>query len=211
MKRKLGLVQAFQADPLLLILDEPTEGLDPLMQESFYGLLADARNRGRTVFMSSHVLPEVERVCDRIAVLRKGQVVLLSSVEDAQKLASRPVRVALQHADRSIALSGPQISVGNGSVAGGISGGAHPYFHPVVMGALVSVSLTLSTIPVMEIETGFIDLVPVRPVTRHWIVTRSILLALIFTVYLLAMMALGTWIGLRYFAAKGAGWPSATS
>jgi ABC-2 type transport system ATP-binding protein len=96
MKRKLGLIQAFQADPLLLILDEPTEGLDPLMQESFYELLADARNRGRTVFMSSHVLPEVERVCDRIAILRKGKVVLLSSVDDARKLASRRVRVAFQ-------------------------------------------------------------------------------------------------------------------
>jgi ABC-2 type transport system ATP-binding protein len=96
MKRKLGLIQAFQADPLLLILDEPTEGLDPLMQESFYELLADARNRGRTVFMSSHVLPEVERVCDRIAVLRKGEIVLLSSVEDARKLASRNVRVTFQ-------------------------------------------------------------------------------------------------------------------
>ena len=96
MKRKLGLIQAFQADPLLLILDEPTEGLDPLMQESFYELLADGRNRGRTVFMSSHVLPEVERVCDRIAMLRKGEVVLLSSVEDARKLASRRVRIAFR-------------------------------------------------------------------------------------------------------------------
>jgi ABC-2 type transport system ATP-binding protein len=96
MKRKLGLIQAFQADPPLLILDEPTEGLDPLMQESFYELLADARRRGRTVFMSSHVLPEVERVCDHIAVLRKGEVVLRSSVEEARKLASRRVRVDFQ-------------------------------------------------------------------------------------------------------------------
>jgi ABC-2 type transport system permease protein len=83
------------------------------------------------------------------------------------------------------------------------------YFHPVVMGALISVSLTLATIPVMEIETGFIDLVLARPVARHWIVTRSILVALICTVYLLAMMAIGTWIGLNDFAAKNAGWPSA--
>jgi len=83
------------------------------------------------------------------------------------------------------------------------------YFHPVVMGALVSVALTLATIPVMEIETGFIDLVLARPVARHWIVTRSILVALISTVYLLAMMAIGTWVGLRYFAAKDAAWPSA--
>jgi len=66
------------------------------MQESFYELLADARNRRRTVFMSSHVLPEVERVCDRIAVLRKGEVVLLSPAEDARKLASRRVRGAFQ-------------------------------------------------------------------------------------------------------------------
>jgi ABC-2 type transport system ATP-binding protein len=93
MKRKLGIIQAFQADPLLLILDEPTEGLDPLMQEAFYGLLADAKQRGRTVFMSSHVLSEVERVCDRIALLRKGELVLLSAVEESRRLAPRRVRV----------------------------------------------------------------------------------------------------------------------
>ena len=94
MKRKLGLIQAFQADPLLLILDEPTEGLDPLMQESFYHLLADVHRRGRTVFMSSHVLSEVERVCDRIALLRKGELVLLSSVGETRRLAARRVQVS---------------------------------------------------------------------------------------------------------------------
>jgi len=93
MKRKLGLIQAFQSDPLLLILDEPTEGLDPLMQESFYKLLMDVKQRGRTVFMSSHVLSEVDRVCDRIALVRKGELVLLSSVGELRTLAARPVRV----------------------------------------------------------------------------------------------------------------------
>ena len=93
MKRKLGIIQAFQADPPLLILDEPTEGLDPLMQESFYGLLADAKRDGKTVFMSSHQLSEVERVCDRFALLRKGELVLLSAVEESRKLAARRVRV----------------------------------------------------------------------------------------------------------------------
>src|SRR5690349_19438072 len=93
MKRKLGIIQAFQSDPLLLILDEPTEGLDPLMQESFYQLLVDVKSRGRTVFMSSHVLSEVERVCDRIALVRKGELVLLSGMEELRKLAARPVRV----------------------------------------------------------------------------------------------------------------------
>ncbi len=93
MKRKLGLIQAFQADPRLLILDEPTEGLDPLMQESFYELIAEVRQRGRTVFMSSHVLSEVDRVCDRIAILRKGELVLFSTIEEARRVAARRIRV----------------------------------------------------------------------------------------------------------------------
>jgi len=94
MKRKLGLIQAFQSDPQLLILDEPTEGLDPLMQESFYRLLLDFKKRGRTVFMSSHVLSEVDRACDRIALVRKGEMVLLATVEETRKLAARHVRVS---------------------------------------------------------------------------------------------------------------------
>jgi len=93
MKRKLGIIQAFQAKPPLVILDEPTEGLDPLMQESFYGLLAGIKREGGTVFMSSHVLSEVERVCDRIALLRKGEMVLLTTVRESRRLAPRRVRV----------------------------------------------------------------------------------------------------------------------
>jgi len=106
MKRKLGLIQAFQADPLLLILDEPTEGLDPLMQESFYELLADTRNRGRTVFMSSHVLRSRAGLRPHRHVAQ-GRVVLLSSVEDARKLASRRVCVAFQQ-DVAVPASLPQ-------------------------------------------------------------------------------------------------------
>lgn len=93
MKRKLGIIQAFQNDPPVLILDEPTEGLDPLMQESFHGLLAEARARGRTIFMSSHVLSEVERVCDRIALLRGGELVVLAPVDEIRRMAPRHVRV----------------------------------------------------------------------------------------------------------------------
>jgi len=93
MKRKLGLVQAFQTDPPLLILDEPTEGLDPLMQEAVYELLAEVRGRGRTVFMSSHVLPEVGRVCDRIGVLREGTLALVATVDEVRHLAPRRVHV----------------------------------------------------------------------------------------------------------------------
>lgn len=94
MKRKLGLVQAFQSNPSLLILDEPTEGLDPLMQEAFNELLADVKKQGGTVFMSSHLLSEVGRVCDRIALLREGELVFFSTVEECLALAARRVRVS---------------------------------------------------------------------------------------------------------------------
>lgn len=96
MKRKLGIVQAFQSDAPLLILDEPTEGLDPLMQDAVYELLAETRQRGRTVFMSSHVLPDVERVCDRIGLLRRGELVLVSSIDEVRHLAARRVRIVFR-------------------------------------------------------------------------------------------------------------------
>jgi len=93
MRRKLGLVQALQGEPPLLVLDEPTEGLDPLIQESFYDLAFDLKRRGCTLFMSSHVLSEVERVCDRIGLLRDGRLILLSTVEEIRQMAPRRVRV----------------------------------------------------------------------------------------------------------------------
>ena len=82
------------------------------------------------------------------------------------------------------------------------------YFHPVVIGALIAVSITLATIPVMEMETGFLDLILARPVARHWIVVRSIVVALIAVVFLLGMMGFGMWLGLSNFAPKDAVGPS---
>ena len=93
MKRKLGLIQALQTDPPLLILDEPTEGLDPLVQAALHQLLLELRTRGRTIFMSSHVLSEVERLCDRIGVIREGEMVLLSTVEEARRRSGRTVHI----------------------------------------------------------------------------------------------------------------------
>ena len=72
MRQKMGIVQALQHDPELAILDEPTEGLDPLMQRAFYDILDTLKAEGRTIFFSSHVLSEVERVCDRVAIVRAG-------------------------------------------------------------------------------------------------------------------------------------------
>ena len=88
-KRKLGLIQAFMHRPELLILDEPTSGLDPLVQHEFYALVDEARDAGQTVFLSSHVLPEVQRVCDRVAFIREGELIAL---EDVSSLTGRAVR-----------------------------------------------------------------------------------------------------------------------
>lgn len=80
MRQKVGIIQALQHDPELAILDEPTEGLDPLMQHAFLRLLDERRSAGRSVFFSSHVLSEVEQICDRVAIIRRGEVVAQASV-----------------------------------------------------------------------------------------------------------------------------------
>ncbi|MEV0430535.1 ABC transporter ATP-binding protein [Micromonospora sp. NPDC050495] len=79
-RQKVGLIQAFMHNPELLILDEPTSGLDPLVQQTFLDLVTEARNAGRTVFMSSHIMSEVEAVADRVAIIRDGQLVALDTV-----------------------------------------------------------------------------------------------------------------------------------
>jgi ABC-2 type transport system ATP-binding protein len=86
MRQKIGVIQALQHDPELAILDEPTEGLDPLMQHAFYSMLTDLRAEGRTFFFSSHILSEVERVCDRVGIIRQGH---LMAVHDVRELLSR--------------------------------------------------------------------------------------------------------------------------
>ena len=86
-KQKLGLVIAFQHRPELLVLDEPTSGLDPLVQQAFYGLVREAQAEGRTVFLSSHVLSEVERTCDRVAIVRDGRLVRTGRVDTLRDLA----------------------------------------------------------------------------------------------------------------------------
>ncbi|MGN6866988.1 MAG: ABC transporter ATP-binding protein [Solirubrobacteraceae bacterium] len=86
-RQKLGLVQAFMHEPELLILDEPIAGLDPLVQQSFHALLAEISAEGRTVFLSSHTLSEVERVTRRLAILRQGRLVVVDSLENLRKVA----------------------------------------------------------------------------------------------------------------------------
>jgi ABC-2 type transport system ATP-binding protein len=92
-RQKLGLVQAFMHEPELLILDEPIAGLDPLVQQSFHALLGEVSGQGRTVFLSSHTLSEVERVTHRLAILRQGRLVVVDSLENLRKVAVQRLEI----------------------------------------------------------------------------------------------------------------------
>lgn len=92
-KQKVGLVQAFMHEPELLILDEPTSGLDPLMQQEFLELVRESRAAGQTIFMSSHVLAEVQHAADRVGIVRDGHLVAVERVESLGKRAKRHVEI----------------------------------------------------------------------------------------------------------------------
>jgi ABC-2 type transport system ATP-binding protein len=98
-KQKVGLVQAFMHRPELLVLDEPTTGLDPLVQQEFHTMIAEARLGGCTVFLSSHVMTEVERLCDRVGIIREGRMV---AVEDVGDLKARALRTLDIHFNRPV-------------------------------------------------------------------------------------------------------------
>jgi ABC-2 type transport system ATP-binding protein len=97
-RQKVLLIAALMCRPDLLILDEPTSGLDPLMEQEFRRTLAEAKERGQTVFLSSHILSEVEAVCDRVAILRQGRLVELGSLEEMRHLSSVLVEVTFADA-----------------------------------------------------------------------------------------------------------------
>jgi len=104
-KRKVGLLQAFMHDPDLLVMDEPTQGLDPLIQQEFYSLIDEARERGATVFISSHVMPEVERVCDRVAIIRDGRLIKVADVGELKAEALRRVELHFERPVPAVAFA----------------------------------------------------------------------------------------------------------
>jgi len=96
-KQKIGIVAAFMGKPDLLVLDEPTSGLDPLVQQVVMDLVREAKNDGRTVFFSSHILPEVEAVCDRVGIIREGMLVKTERVETLTKRQFKRVHFEFQN------------------------------------------------------------------------------------------------------------------
>lgn len=83
--KKLGIILAFMHEPKILILDEPTSGLDPIMQNLFYELLKEEKSKGNTIFYSTHILSEVSKICDRVGIIRNGQLIKIEKIEELSK------------------------------------------------------------------------------------------------------------------------------
>jgi ABC-2 type transport system ATP-binding protein len=149
-KQKLGILLAFMHKPELLILDEPTGGLDPLNQQEFYRLLHETRERGATVFLSSHILSEVEHVCDRVGIVRSGRLVRVAQLEDLRHI--RVHRVELEFATGEVV---PEDKI---RAAAGVDG-------VVVHGQRVTCNVRGSFDPLLEAirETNVTDLVSTEP------------------------------------------------
>jgi ABC-2 type transport system ATP-binding protein len=154
MRQKIGIVQALQHDPELAILDEPTEGLDPLMQRAFYAMLDELRTRGRTVFLSSHVLSEVERVCDRVAIIRLGRLAALQDVSEL--LARRKRNVEMRLAGPAPALDGvagvSAVTVSDGRLSCQLEGEVGPFLQ-----AIVGAAISDLTIEPAHLEEAFLE------------------------------------------------------
>jgi beta-exotoxin I transport system ATP-binding protein len=155
MRQKLGIVQALQHDPELAVLDEPSEGLDPLMQRAFYGILDDVRAAGRTVFLSSHVLSEVERVCDRVAIVRGGRLV---ATEDVATLLARRKRHVEMRLDGPVPdLAGvagiSELAVVGDRLSCALDGDPRPF-----LAAIAGANVTDLVIEPARLEDAFLEL-----------------------------------------------------
>ena len=98
-KKKVGIVQGLLHQPRLIVLDEPTAGLDPLMQQKFFNLIREENKRGATVFFSSHILSEVQRLCSRVAIIKEGRIIRIQDIKTLQKENYKKVRIVAENLD----------------------------------------------------------------------------------------------------------------
>src|SRR6266436_9970473 len=104
-KRKVVLIQAFMHKPRVIILDEPTSGLDPLNQQEFDGMVREARDEGRTVFLSSHVLSEVEKTCTRVGIIREGRLVRVGGIAELKDIKRYEITIAFAESVATVAFA----------------------------------------------------------------------------------------------------------
>jgi ABC-2 type transport system ATP-binding protein len=118
-RQKIGIIQAFMHQPQLLILDEPSSGLDPLMQEVFYDLVHEAKQRGATIFASSHILSEIQKICDRVGIIRDGRLIAERNIADMANEAAQTFDVMFKDRPPLAALQkipGVQITSNHGGL-----------------------------------------------------------------------------------------------
>ncbi|MDP4038797.1 MAG: ABC transporter ATP-binding protein [bacterium] len=149
-KQKISIINAFMHKPKLLILDEPTTGLDPLMQQQFYELVNNARKEKRTVFISSHNLPEVQRICDRVAFIRAGKLIDTKEISELAKWSLHRLEIHFK-------------SIPNKSVFWSVSGIEHlniagKIAHVTVKGSLTPLLKAISRYEVIDLITHELDL-----------------------------------------------------
>ncbi len=118
-KKKVGIVQGLLHQPKLIMLDEPTAGLDPLMQHKFFNLIREENKRGATVFFSSHILGEVQRMCNRVAIIKEGSIIDLKDIKTLQKDNYKKVRVTSEGLDeKQFKINGvTELAKANGTVS----------------------------------------------------------------------------------------------
>jgi ABC-2 type transport system ATP-binding protein len=103
MRQIIGIIQALMHNPRLLILDEPTSGLDPFMQEEFYNLVLEEKKKGKTLFLSSHILSEVEKVCDRVGIIKQGKLIHVEEMSNYRTMVGKNVKVeTLEPPERAV-------------------------------------------------------------------------------------------------------------
>ena len=140
-RKKVAIVTALQSDPSLLILDEPTGGLDPLMQREFFDIIRERNQKGTTVFLSSHILSEVQRNCSRAAVIREGEIIACGSVEDLAK--SNAKRISVYGSFHPDGLEGiKDVKMGDQSVTFLYNGDINRLLHRLSEGDISDISIS---------------------------------------------------------------------
>jgi len=176
MRQKIGIVLAFMCDPDLLILDEPTSGLDPLLQKTFNEFLLEEQARGKTIFMSSHIMSDVEKVCQRVAVIRRGELVTVERVETLREKAGQRIivefgdvgTVSLEELRRIPGMS--DVIASNGVYHMSMSGTMDPLIKALSHHEILR--LQVEEAPLEEVFLKFYEDVPAANVAASSVVTR---------------------------------------
>ena len=145
--QKIGLIQALSHDPDFIILDEPTNGLDPLMQDVLYQILLELKEQGKTVIFSSHNLSEVEKICQRVCILREGELVVLETVEALKKKRYRRMILMFEHEDCDFVIPGADLVARRGMRC-----------EYIIHGSMKEVIAALASMPVSDITLPEPDL-----------------------------------------------------